>query len=409
LTPTNTGDVWSLGFAIADVGAISEPIKYRMQVDDADQPATQTSDDYIQLDAWDATDELPFGIQTIENMTSSSTHSLELNATKVTTARPVEDRLVLMVTMELQTVDNTSTKNDPMSMTDDINTHVTKVFNDTMSMPDNQTSNITKVFNDTMSMPDDIRTDVTKTFNDPMSMTDNINTHVTKVFNDTMSMPDSVNTTKTQLVIKDDPMSMTDDINTHVTKVFNDQMSITDTTTESQSKTFNDPMSMTDQISLTRTIATQPIVGGGAGSPTPTIPDSDQDGILDTDDQCDLQPEDFDNFEDADGCPEDGVVQPPPEVVEVPDITDFIPFEFNQLDVIDDYIKLETKSPQPQIETLSIRWLGAKPITISSVQLGQSPFEIQIQDIPVEFGNNRFGFTETDILYTVQEPDKICT
>ena len=525
ITPTVTGDVWNLGFGIYDANSLEETIKFRMQIDDADQPPTQTSDNANQQRAWDTTDELPFATQTIENLNTTS-HSLKFNATKSTTARAVEDRLAMMLTMELvSAVNNTSTKNDNMSMTDDITIHVSKAFNDTMSLPDDTTIHLSKAFNDTMSMPDDITTDVTKAFNDtmsmpddttihhskafndtmslpdnatatkmklvtkddPMSMTDDITTHITKAFNDTMSLPDdittditkvfndtmslpdsvvvrkvkvendemsmtddivthitkafndtmslpddittdvtkffndtmslpdSMNATKSTLVTKDDPMSMTDDITTHVTKTFNDPMSIPDTEFDSHASTrsFNDPMSLPDNMNtrihfFTPPPEEEPIPIGG-GSPSPTLPDSDHDGIPDIDDQCDLQPEDYDNFEDADGCPEGEFVQPPPEGIQVPDITNFIPFEFDQLDVIDDYIKLDTKSPQPQVETLSIRWLGAKPITISSVQLAQSPFEIQLRDIPVVFGNNQFGFTETQILYTVQEPDKICT
>ena len=44
-------------------------------------------------------------------------------------------------------------------------------------------------------------------------------------------------------------------------------------------------------------------------------PDNDQDGILDVDDQCPMHPEDRDGFEDTDGCPEpdndrDGLLDP---------------------------------------------------------------------------------------------------
>jgi len=70
-----------------------------------DQPPTQTSDNYIQLDAWDITDELPFSTQTIVNIGTIS-HTLYLNATKATNARPAEDRLAMWVTMELSSIPN---------------------------------------------------------------------------------------------------------------------------------------------------------------------------------------------------------------------------------------------------------------------------------------------------------------
>lgn len=99
LTPNITGDVWCLGFFINDKDA-REDIRARMQIDNTDQPGTQTSDNYVALNAWDVTDEIGWAIQSIENLSNAS-HTLDVDATKVTTARPVEDRLAMMVTMEL--------------------------------------------------------------------------------------------------------------------------------------------------------------------------------------------------------------------------------------------------------------------------------------------------------------------
>ena len=60
----------------------------------------------------------------------------------------------------------------------------------------------------------------------------------------------------------------------------------------------------------------------GVGYATPIIKDQDMDGILDDVDKCPLEPEDFDGFEDEDGCPEadndkDGV----------PDVSDRCPMD----------------------------------------------------------------------------------
>jgi len=137
---------------------------------------------------------------------------------------------------------------------------------------------------------------------------------------------------------------------------------------------------------------------GGVGQPTPTIPDSDGDGFLDPDDAC---PNVVGTA--PDGCP----LVIPPVVPVPPEIT--LPFELSQLDVIDDNIVLDTDTTQPQVEDLTIRWLGSEPITITSVQVGDSPFEIIIEDIPVIIGNNEYGLTEYDIKYTLQEPFTLCT
>ena len=105
MTPNITGDVWALGFFVYDTNS-AEALKARIQVDNTDQPDTQTSDDYVQLVSQDNADELPLAIQSIENLDNTS-HTLDVDATKSTTARPVEDRLAMMVTMELPV---TSTK-----------------------------------------------------------------------------------------------------------------------------------------------------------------------------------------------------------------------------------------------------------------------------------------------------------
>lgn len=98
LTPDIAGDVWGLGFFIYDTNS-AEPIRARMQIDNTDQPDTQTSDNYSILSGWDNTDELLFFMQSMESLSSAS-HTLDVDATKATTARPVEDRLALMITME---------------------------------------------------------------------------------------------------------------------------------------------------------------------------------------------------------------------------------------------------------------------------------------------------------------------
>lgn len=76
------------------------------------------------------------------------------------------------------------------------------------------------------------------------------------------------------------------------------------------------------------------IIGGGAGVPRhgiqnadyrvtlgfvfePSIGDADGDGIKDDQDQCPNDPEDFDGFEDDDGCPDQA--PPPPPVVSEPE------------------------------------------------------------------------------------------
>lgn len=146
-----------------------------------------------------------------------------------------------------------------------------------------------------------------------------------------------------------------------------------------------------------------PDTGGGGGDPTPIDPDSDGDGLIDSVDQCPLV---FGTIENN-GCPVDvPVFEEPEQLLPLLDLT--IPFEFDELDVVDDFVILETQLAQPQVEDLAIRWLSDEPITITSIVIGDSPFDINVENIPVTFGSESFGFTQTQLIYTVQEPDRIC-
>lgn len=60
-------------------------------------------------------------------------------------------------------------------------------------------------------------------------------------------------------------------------------------------------------------------------------PDNDQDGILDVNDQCPNDPEDFDGFEDADGCPD-----PDNDQDGIPDVEDRCPNEPEDFDGFED-------------------------------------------------------------------------
>ncbi len=148
------------------------------------------------------------------------------------------------------------------------------------------------------------------------------------------------------------------------------------------------------------------VLTGGGGDPTPAIPDSDGDGITDDIDLCIFDPEIFNGFEDEDGCPDD-------VTGEIPTLDllggEGFPFEFNELTVVNDYVILDTVGAQPQVENLGIRWLGDEQIIISSITVGDSPFEIFFENIPLELGNNEIGVTGENLVYTIQEPARECS
>jgi len=82
-------------------------------------------------------------------------------------------------------------------------------------------------------------------------------------------------------------------------------------------------------------LAYAPVAGRAAapGEPAPAPPavDADGDRIPDATDRCPTQPEDFDDFEDADGCPD-----PDNDGDGVPDATDKCPFEPEDKDGVED-------------------------------------------------------------------------
>jgi len=100
LTPTRLGDAWILGEAAIDVGTTGDYHKMRLQVDNADQPGTQTSDAYAQADAWDSTDEFVTAIQTVENLAASS-HTFDLDASRQGTTAVAEDRIVFAIALSI--------------------------------------------------------------------------------------------------------------------------------------------------------------------------------------------------------------------------------------------------------------------------------------------------------------------
>jgi len=155
-------------------------------------------------------------------------------------------------------------------------------------------------------------------------------------------------------------------------------------------------------IPPTPTVPSSTPSGGGI---VPTNPDSDGDGFTDNVDGCPFDAENFNDYEDSDGCPD---TIPIVVVPTVPD-TGLLPFELSQFDVVDDNIILEEESVRPQVEDLTVRWLGDQAITITNVEVADSPFEFQFDDIPRNIGTSDLGITESQIEYTVKAPRQVCT
>jgi len=82
LAPSIAGNTWVLGSFVTGGNAFQE-IRARMQIDNADQPPTQTSDNYKQLLGYDPIDENNWALQTVEDLDTSS-HTTDIDVTAET-------------------------------------------------------------------------------------------------------------------------------------------------------------------------------------------------------------------------------------------------------------------------------------------------------------------------------------
>ena len=114
ITPTVAGDVWIGAYWGFDRNDALQNAKFRVQVDNVDQPAGQTTDAYVFAQTNDATDEDPMVLSTLANLTAA-THTVDLDASVDATTgsashRPPrhtspptgQHRTLWAVTMELQ-------------------------------------------------------------------------------------------------------------------------------------------------------------------------------------------------------------------------------------------------------------------------------------------------------------------
>jgi hypothetical protein len=448
---------------LADIGArdTEEQITLRLQVDQVDDPTGQTTQEYRFLDLWDVADDLRWTVAIVQNMTNSS-HTIDVDGGEITNsgAKAVYRSLVAFT---LQIQDIILTQQDSFSLTDANNFTAIFTHNQTDNMILNDTNNFVAILThnqtDTMILNDTNNYVAILTHNQTDTMilndTNNLVSTLTHNQTDNMILNDTNNFVAILIHDQTDNMILNDtnnfsniithnqtdtmilnDTNNFVSVLIHNQtdsMKLNDTNDfvgvfffnqtenfdmlDSNDFSFAIIENIIDAFGLTELITTAfitppipPVVptgGGGVtsgGTPVPSTPDTDGDGFLDNEDDCPNEAEIFNNFQDSDGCP-DSLEQPEP--LTVFDLG--FPFGFNELSVVDDFINLETDSPQAQVEDLGIRWLGDEPITITKVDIGNSPFEIVFEDLPVEFGNNQFGYTQEQVIYTVQEPNQVCT
>ena len=127
ITPSTTANVWSFGSFVDDTGGTQTSLGARLQIDDADQPPTQTSDNYDQIVAWGTDDEYTWTLQSVESM-SAAPHKVDVDFIKFDSTLRAEDRLVYAVVLE---TDGTPQNNPPMALDDifTVSNNSTQIFN----------------------------------------------------------------------------------------------------------------------------------------------------------------------------------------------------------------------------------------------------------------------------------------
>lgn len=101
LTPDVAGDVWSFGYLVHKPGTVQNYGKHRLQIDNADDPANQTTNAYLVNEVHDPRDQRAHVIQTVTNLTGAHTFDLDASTKTAGAGKAGLYRSLIAVTMEL--------------------------------------------------------------------------------------------------------------------------------------------------------------------------------------------------------------------------------------------------------------------------------------------------------------------
>ena len=146
ITPAQVGDVVILGFATVDAGGSGAEWRMRMQVDNADQPAAQTTKAF---DFWQPTteDRLPILLNTVESL-SAAAHAVDLDAsqTTVSSGNGTYCRNITAFSMEMGSSAITAISSDTVGITEVasrfLGKQLTKISSDTVGITESVGKNL---------------------------------------------------------------------------------------------------------------------------------------------------------------------------------------------------------------------------------------------------------------------------
>ena len=173
ITPTITGDIFIWAQLNNDPMSLGEAMEMRLQVSNADQPPSQTTDNYEFNDNSDTTNAMPWIMQTVENLTTGAkTLDIDGSVAAADTVT-VDQRVLFAFSMELATtppVTLTHTTNSLLKKLDNLKTHTTDSL---LKKPDNTLIHTT---NSLLKKPDNTLTHTTDSL---LKKFDLIRTHTT--------------------------------------------------------------------------------------------------------------------------------------------------------------------------------------------------------------------------------------
>jgi hypothetical protein len=122
LTTAQTGDVWTLAHVTMDSGGAGFGFHMRLQIDNTDQPAGQSTKDYI-FKQWDSTDRIVWAMQTVGDNLTAGTYTADIDGSLVDTTGTEGSytRNLTMFTFEYAAAAGvTSVKNETEAITENV-------------------------------------------------------------------------------------------------------------------------------------------------------------------------------------------------------------------------------------------------------------------------------------------------
>ena len=122
VTTTQTGDVFVLAHCTMDGGGSGTTFTMRLQVNDADQPGTQSTDDYL-FNCWDTADRVVWATHTILDNVAATTYTADIDGgITVAAGSPGSlTRLLVLFSLELAAAAGiTQVKNETEAITENV-------------------------------------------------------------------------------------------------------------------------------------------------------------------------------------------------------------------------------------------------------------------------------------------------